>query len=230
MRVYSHSNILYWWAIWASSLICGAISFSAGEMVRIGDHLAVIHPSEWLHLSFVFVTVVVLLFTQIRLRGVQGYVATAALGYLLYAVIAESALSEWFERYPGSFPALSGSFYIAFGLTILAVWLVSFLIVDRMTYVEFEANQVTEVNFLTGQQDAYSTMLSAIRCERTDPLMNFILGLGWLGLGTADIVIQVQDQKNNAHRVRVENVWRGRALVRRLQRNFGVAPADDAKA
>ncbi len=218
MIVYSHSSIIYWWSIWATSFGASILSFSAGERVDVGGYSAYIYGDAWLHVLFVVVVAVVMLFTNVRIRGIPGYVVFIMIASSIGALFYTSYWERVFVDVPGSFLALSGSFYAVFGIVFFVAWFLTVFIVDRATYLEVERGQVTDVNMITGETRSYPTLLAQIRCERTDPLVNFVLGMGWIGFGTADIRISVpSDSKESSRTLRIPNVWRGRALKRSIQ-------------
>src|SRR5205823_3596249 len=61
LRIYQHSNLLYWWPIWVYGFVCAALTYVQGIGVselaaRTPDapHKVVLfHPSPWLGISFI---------------------------------------------------------------------------------------------------------------------------------------------------------------------------------
>lgn len=225
MIVFSHSSLVYWWVIWAYSFFCAAVTFGLGEKVTILDRTAVIYAEGWLSVSFVLLTSAVLLFTNLELRNISGYVVSIAFiggfGFLMYG-------QHWnlmYATFEGSALLLSGTVYIAFGAVFLVVWLISTLIVDRATFFRIRPDQIVVENLITGDTLAYNTRLANHRLARVDFMSDFVFGLGWLGLGTRDIIFEVNDQ-GQPRRITIKRAWRGRSkyksIVGIIERSAGL--------
>ena len=64
--VYQHSDLLYWWAVWAYGYFCALLTWWHGKSVVLveGGRPVLIYPRAWLGISFVALTLFVLLFTN----------------------------------------------------------------------------------------------------------------------------------------------------------------------
>ena len=58
VRIYQHSNLLYWWPIWVYGFVCAALTYVQGIGVRElaaqpRTRSVLFHPSPWLGISFI---------------------------------------------------------------------------------------------------------------------------------------------------------------------------------
>src|SRR6185295_2071968 len=60
LRIYQHSNLFYWWVVWAYGLLCAAITYAQGigihELARrteAAEKVVLFHASPWLGISFI---------------------------------------------------------------------------------------------------------------------------------------------------------------------------------
>ena len=74
--VYQHSDLLYWWAVWAYGYFCAFLTWWQGKSVMLveGGRPVLIYPRAWLGISFVVLMLFVLLFTNARARGLKSLV------------------------------------------------------------------------------------------------------------------------------------------------------------
>ena len=91
VRVYQHSNLLYWWPIWVWGYVCAGLTYlqgiGVGELAASRDKTVLFHPSPWLGISFIGVVLFVAVFTNVRLRGVYSFVLILVVG-LVYWLVA----------------------------------------------------------------------------------------------------------------------------------------------
>jgi hypothetical protein len=73
VRIYQHSNLLYWWAVWAYGLFCAGLTYLQGvgvpQLAATADKQILFHPSPWLGISFIALMLFVVVFTNVRARG-----------------------------------------------------------------------------------------------------------------------------------------------------------------
>jgi hypothetical protein len=67
LRIYQHSNLLYWWPIWAYGFLCAVLTYMQGigvkELAATTDKVVLFHPSPWLGISFIALILFVAVFT-----------------------------------------------------------------------------------------------------------------------------------------------------------------------
>src|ERR1051325_508474 len=63
LRIYSHSNLLYWWPVWAVGYMMAFLSWFDGQTVNFGDHTELVAKEKWLGVVFTVVLFLVILMT-----------------------------------------------------------------------------------------------------------------------------------------------------------------------
>src|SRR5262249_47713741 len=79
--IFSHSNFMYWWPVWVVGFILAALTFVANNHVQIAGRDYLIHASRNLGVIYTVVLFLVILMTNVTLRGI--YSAVAILGVLV---------------------------------------------------------------------------------------------------------------------------------------------------
>jgi hypothetical protein len=218
VKIVSHSDLFYWWPVWAVGFLMAALSYRDGHRVAFvpdgtiaererqvagyeGPRDVLIAPAKLKlpvdpatgdllqpqlrmavsnNLGAVFVTVllVVILVTNVRLRGVWTLVAL--LFVALLSVIF--ALKGWWDeilRLIGMVDIHINVFgYLCISSTLLAIWLFVFFFVDRLTYVTFRRGQFQVHLSIGAGETAYEVLGMVIHKRRDDLFRHWILGLG----------------------------------------------------
>src|SRR5262252_3850288 len=95
IRIYEYSDLVYWWVIWFAALVCGGSTYLFGEYIQIGDKSLKIHTNPWLGIAFLGVMFSVLIFTQLRARGLHAVIflmGVAIIGLTVHIMIGWSAI------------------------------------------------------------------------------------------------------------------------------------------
>src|SRR5262245_5613887 len=82
IRIYEYSDMVYWWAIWFAALIGIFLTYTFGENFQIGDKSLKIHTSPWLGIGFLAIMFGVLIFTQLRARGIYAVIMILAIAVI----------------------------------------------------------------------------------------------------------------------------------------------------
>jgi hypothetical protein len=213
LRIYQHSNLLYWWVVWAYGYVCAAITYVGGlgikELAASGDKAILFHKSPWLGISFIALVLFVVVFTNVRARGVYSFVLLLVAAGLVWGA----------SRIPGIGVAwnwasllrihLNLGFYLAFSSALLLVWLFVIVFVDHFTWWRFSPGQVIEehrIGQATGH--AYNTEGMVVR-RLPDDLFRHRL----LGLGTGDFMVKPPYEDA----FEIHNVWKANSKQRLME-------------
>jgi hypothetical protein len=217
--VYQHSDLLYWWVVWAYGIVCAALTYLQGVPVTLvpGKKAVLVHPSAWVGISFVAITLFVLIFTNARARGVKSLVLV-----LFLAVVGLGVQLVWgwevvFEPLTLMRVHMNLAFYILFSGVLLVAWLLVILVGDRFTYMEFSPGAIAErVRFSEGGSNYVAVQVQTAR-QSDDILVHKVLGLGILGFGTGDIDVRFSTPggERNYH---MKNVWNAYKVEREINR------------
>jgi hypothetical protein len=225
LRIYQHSNLLYWWPLWAYGYFCAALTYLQGTGIKelAGppgadgiEKVILFHRSPWLGISYVGLILFVAVFTNIRARGVYSFVLLllgAGLTYLVLKIPGIEKALGWASLVRIH---LNLAFYMAFSTLLLLIWLFVIVFVDHFTWWRFSPGQVIEehrIGQATGH--AYNTEGMVVRRLSDDFFRHRILGLGILGvgLGTGDFMVKPPYEES----FEIHNVWRANRKQRRME-------------
>ena len=134
VRLYSHSSLFYWWPVWLIGYIFALLSYLQGDLVSIGNYQVWMHPSKNLGVLYTVVFTLVILITNVTLRGLMSVVVIVTC--MFFAVLF--AWLDWWETILSWLPYLAMymnlGFYVFFSTAILIIWALAVFVFDRMEY------------------------------------------------------------------------------------------------
>ena len=178
VRVYSHSTFFYWWPVWVTGYIMALVTYMDGQKMQIGNAEVWMHPSKNLGVLFTLIFFLVILITNVTLRGLASVVVilAAAFGALLLAYYGmwERVLDEL-----GKVSIfMNMGFYVFFSTLVFFVWAVSVFVYDRMSYWRVTPGQLTHDAVIGGAQKSYDTRGMVFEKHRQDLFRHWIIGFG----------------------------------------------------
>jgi hypothetical protein len=212
IRIYSHSTLFYWWPAWVFGFIIALISAGKEEFSSInqGDQ-----ASSALGLAYVSLLLILIIFTNVRLRGIKSISVLLALGFI-------SVLFAWFgwwDKIAKIIPYLSVhmdiGFYLVFSTALLTVWLAMFFVFDRMTYWRVRPGQLTLEHRIGGGAESFDT--NALRFQKLSSDLFRVV----LGLGTGDLQATGGPPGTNLY---MPNVTFAERKVRAIEKLIAVKP------
>lgn len=210
ITIYGHSNFFYWWPTWVVGYIMAILTWTANNHVTIADHEYLIHPSKYLGIIYTFVFFICILTSNISLRGIYS----AVLVLVALVLVLAAAYFNWWPSLVGWFSQLdiymNMGFYVFFSSLIFLVWLLNFVIFDRMTYWKLTPGQLTQEYVIGGAAKSWDTRGMVFEKVRQDLFRNWVLGFG-----SGEIKISTM----GAHRetFAIDNVLFVDAKVRKIQ-------------
>jgi len=174
INIYGHSTLLYWWPAWAVGYLFALLN--AGQETFLataqGDQ-----PSSALGLTYVSMLLLLIVFTNVRLRGINSVVVLLTLAFI--AVLL--AWIGWWDDIARLIPYLSvhmnTGFYLVFSTGLLIFWLMMFFVFDRLTYWRIRPGQMTEEHLIGGGAESYDT--NGLRFQKLGAdFFRVVLGLG----------------------------------------------------
>lgn len=216
--VYQHSDLLYWWVVWLYGFFCAAITYAQGVRVTLVDKPVLIHPRPWVGVSFVALTLFVLIFTHARARGVKSLVL-----FLLFLIIGLSIqlFGVWHEvlQFGGLLLVhMNLAFYVLFSGLLCLSWLFVIFVADRFVFWEFSPGAIAERHRFTEGGSNYVAVQVQTARKSDDIFVHKILGLGFLGFGTGDLDVRFSTPggERNFHLTNVWSVSRAEREINRL--------------
>lgn len=218
LRIYQHSNLIYWWPIWVYGFVCAGLTYVQGvgveQLAATKGKVVLFHPSPWLGISFIGLILFVAVFTNVRARGVYSFMLILIAAALFWAILKIPGVELAFGWLSLLRVHLNLAFYLTFSALLLMIWLFVIVFVDHFTWWRFSPGQVIEehrIGQATGH--AYNTEGMVVRRLPDDLFRHRILGLGFLGFGTGDFMVKPPYEES----FEILNVWRARNKQPRME-------------
>jgi hypothetical protein len=172
--IYGHSTLFFWWPAWALGFIIAA--FNAGQEKFLATPEGA-QPSSALGLTYISILLLLIVFTNVRLRGINSVVALLAVAFI--AVLL--AWFGWWDKIAQLIPYMSvhmnTGFYIIFSTALLVIWLLMVFVFDRLTYWRIRPGQMTEEHFIGGGAESFDT--NGLRFQKlSSDFFRSVLGFG----------------------------------------------------
>jgi hypothetical protein len=178
VRVYSHSCLFYWWPVWASGFLMALLTYIQGETVSFGTREVMMHPSHNLGVLFTFTVLLVILLTNVAVRGLASVVVIIS----AIALVLFFAWMGWWESILSTVKQLAIymnlGFYVFFSSAMFVIWAAAVFFFDRLDYWVFQPGQMVHHSWLGGAEQTFDTRGMTITKERSDLFRHWILGLG----------------------------------------------------
>lgn len=217
VRLVAHSNILYWWVVWLYGYICALATYVNHAEVQFAGKQIKFFPEAWLGISYVAVFLFVIVFTNVRARVLHTFIIASIVALALVGMEWQWGLGSVFKFVPELRVHMNLAFYMLVSTGLLAIWIVVVFFIDQLTYWRFAGGQVVESHRLgnaTGH--VYDTRGMLMRRNPDDLFRHKLLGLGFLGLGTGDVVFKAA--MPGSEPFVIENVWCSNEKQRRVER------------
>lgn len=174
IKIYGHSTLLYWWPAWASGFVLALLNAGQEKLLPTA---AGAQPSSALGLTYVAVLLLLIVFTNVRLRGINSVVTLITLAFI--AVLL--AWFGWWDNIARMIPYLhvhmNTGFYLVFSSGLLIIWLMMFFVFDRLTYWRIRPGQMTEERLIGGGAETFDT--NGLRFQKhSSDFFRVVLGLG----------------------------------------------------
>jgi len=220
VRLYSHSALFYWWPVWMIGYVFALLSYLQGESVRIGNYEVWMHPSKNLGVLFTVVCTLVILITNVTLRGLMSVVVVILC--MFFAVLF--AWLDWWETILAWLPYLAMymnlGFYVFFSTAVFICWALAFFVFDRMTYWRIRPGQMTLERVIGGGERSYDTRGLVFEKHLVDFFRHSVLGLG-----SGDLRIKTSGA--HAEEIYIPNVMFVHRKVVQIQRLIAISPAGE---
>lgn len=174
LKIYSHSTLLYWWPAWAFGYAAALLNAGQEKFLATTEGS---RPSSSVGLTFVAILLLLIVFTNVRLRGINSVVAILATAFLTVLL----AWFGWWDDVARMIPYLwvhmNTGFYLVFSTGLLIIWLLMFFVFDRMTLWRIRPGQMTVEHVIGGGAESFDT--NGLRFERLgSDFFRAVIGFG----------------------------------------------------
>lgn len=213
ITVYNHSTMFYWWPAWAFGLLIALVKEGSDRFLPISESQ---RTGSALGLSYVCILLLLIVFTNVRLRGIYSVVTLLAIAFI--AVLL--AWFGWWDDIAKLIPYLSvqmnSGFYLVFSTALLLLWLMMFFIFDRMTYWRIRPGQMTIEHLIGGGAESFDT--NALRFQK----LNSDLFRAALGFGAGEL--QATGSGQPGEPLHMPNVLFANRKVKAIEQLISVKP------
>jgi hypothetical protein len=218
--VHQHSDLLYWWVVWAYGLFCALWTWLRGTYVTVseGHKQVLIYPGAWMGISFVMLVLFVLVFTNARARGVKSLVLFLLLVVVVLVVQMTAGWTEVLQFFPLLLVHMNLAFYLLFSSLLLAAWAFVVLGTDRSVYWEFGPNSIAKKYWFTDAAESFTSPQVETSRQSDDIFVHRLLGLWFLGFGTGDIEVRFSTAGSGQKVYFLKNVWRAAHVEKEINR------------
>lgn len=213
LRLYQHSNLIYWWVVWAYGFLCAGITYVWGEGVRheaFAGKTIKFHSSPLLGITFVALVLFVAIFTNVRARGIYSFVLIMVVAGLAWGATHLPGFGMALDWAALLRIHLNLAFYLTFSTLLMLLWLFVIVVLDHFTWWRFSPGQVVEehrIGQATGH--AYNTEGMVVRRLPDDFFRHRLLGLG-----TGDFTVKPPYEDS----FEIHNVWKANRKQRHIER------------
>lgn len=213
LKIYSHSTLLYWWPAWAFGYAAALLNAAQETFLATTPGA---RPSSAVGLTFVALLLLLIVFTNVRLRGINSVVAILTIAFLTVLL----AWFGWWDDVAGMIPHLwvhmNTGFYLVFSTGLLVIWLLMFFVFDRMTLWRIRPGQMTVERLIGGGAESFDT--SGLRFERLES--DFFRAV--LGFGAGDL--KATTTASGGATIDIPNVILVKRKVHAIERLISVKP------
>lgn len=178
LRIYSRSGLFYWWPVWVVGYIMAVITYGFGQEHMIGQTRTWIHSSSNLGLIFFFVLFLVILITNVSVRGLASGIVLVSIALVIVLLAYFGWWDYIFSWFDGLEISLNLGAYFWFSTLMLAAWLASVFVLDRTSYWEIKPGQLTFHALFGSGSKSYNTQGMALDKHRDDLFRHWLIGLG----------------------------------------------------
>jgi len=170
--------------------------------VRVSQH-------AWLGSLFVAILVLVVIITNVPLRGLWSFLVIIMLIVIALFIHVLHGWDDIFERLGHLRIYINLAGYLTIATVILIVWLLAVFIFDRRSFVIFTPGQIRVCEHIGDSVRTYDTAGVTMLKQRDDLFRHYILGFG-----SGDLILKTAGA--DSHEIKMPNVlgigWQLRAV------------------
>jgi hypothetical protein len=222
LKIYTRSPFFYWWPVWVVGYVFALVSWFGGVPVTVGQNGPTIElsPFRSLGLLFCLVFFFVLLATNVSVRGLWSLVILLSLAFL---ILLFTYLDWWgpiFRVVPILAVYANAGFYLVISALVLALWLFSVLVSDRLAYWIVSPGMLTYHQVIGSGDKSYDTTGMVVEQKQQDLFRHWILGFG-----SGDIRISTAGARREE--LFLQNVLFVNSKVRVMQKLIAMKPDEN---
>ena len=180
LRIYSHSELFYWWPVWAVGYVMALVTYLDGRPIQFtdGGPPELVHPSQAPGVIYSVVVFLTILITNVALRGLRSMLMIVS---VMFLVVLFAYLGWWddiLRWIPHISVHMNMGFYIFFSTLMFIVWAGATFAYDRLSYWTVRPGQIVQEFVVGGAEKSYDTHGMVFEKKRDDLFRHWVLGLG----------------------------------------------------
>jgi hypothetical protein len=211
--IYSHSTLFYWWPAWAFGFLFALLNAGQEEFLATAEGA---RPSSALGLTFVAILMLLIVFTNVRLGGINSVVALLTVAFIVVLLAWLGWWDDIVKVIPYLWVHMNTGFYLVFSTCLLIIWLMMFFVFDRLTYWRVRPGQMTEERLIGGGAESYDTY--GLRFQKLSS--DFFRAM--LGFGAGDLKVSMAGGRGAT--IEIPNVILVDRKVRAIEKLISVKP------
>ena len=219
LRIYSRSTIFFWWPVWATGYILAAITYLFGETLSLSNGAKIlVHPNTGLGITYIVVLALIMMFTNVRLRGIYSVVGLLAIAFV---TVLFAWLGWWdsiFRLIPQLTVYMNFGFYVTFSTLLLVIWALRFFFFDRLTFWRLRPGQLTQEHLIGSGEQSFDTRGMLFEQRANDFFRHIV------ELGSADLLLITTGARKEE--IDIPNVLFANRKIRMMQRLIAVKPEE----
>jgi hypothetical protein len=219
LRIYSRSTLFYWWPVWLAGFVMAGLTYVYGETLTLGGEEHYLHPSRDLGIIYAAALFVVVLVTNVTMRGLASLAVVLAIMFL--AVLL--AWLDWWDDVLSVYPHLTlyatAGFYLIISSILFVAWALVFFVFDRLGYWVVRPGQLYHTQLIGESERTYDTRGMVVEKMSEDWFRHRLVGLG-----SGDIHVITAGARNEE--LTLPNVLRADKRIDQIHRLINVAPDD----
>ena len=220
LKIYSHSTLIYWWPVWMAGYIMAAITYFAGGTIELDQvRNEYLHPSSAPGVTFVMILMLAIIFTNVKIRGIYSLAFVLAISFVFVLLAWFGWWDEIFTLLPHLSVHMNMGFYLFFSTALLVVWLLMFLLFDRLTFWRIRPGLLTEEHVIGGGEQSYDVQGMLFE-QHSDDFFRHVV----FGLGAGDLRLITSGAKQAT--IEIPNVLFADRKVKIIQKLVSVKPDD----
>jgi hypothetical protein len=177
LRIYAHSDLLYWWPVWVMALVMAMVSYFDGYLMVLAPENSTIEATQvtapeggslsspLVHVArsrlpgviFVITVLLIMICAHTWIRGPWAlfFAATTVAALLLISWLDWWVTLFGWMKLLRVYINLGG--YLLIGVPLMIAWVLTFFLFDRRTYIVFSVGQVRFRDLLGQEEKAFDT-------------------------------------------------------------------------
>jgi hypothetical protein len=173
-------------------------------------------PSSAIGLTYLAILLLLIIFTNVRLRGINSIVALLTVAFITVLL----AWLGWWDDIALMIPYLwvhmNTGFYLVFSTGLLIIWSLMFFVFDRLTFWRVRPGQLTVEHMIGGGAESFDTNGLGFKKLSSD-LFRVLLGFG-----AGDLKVSLPGERGAV--IEIPNVILADSKVRDIEKLIAVKP------